>query len=74
VLFTSLCAVVTGGEGTFTCVGKGTPVKDGSGALFGTYKFDLDLEAAPGCTCAPTRRTPALQHGADRLSAARCSR
>jgi len=41
-------ATVTGGEGTFTCVSKGTNVKDGSGSLFGTYKFDLDVEAAAG--------------------------
>jgi hypothetical protein len=41
-------ATVTGGEGTFTCVSKGVNVKDGSGLLFGTYKFDLDVEAAAG--------------------------
>ena len=41
-------ASVMGGEGTFTCVSKGTNVKDGAGTLFGTYKFDLDVEAAAG--------------------------
>ena len=41
-------AAVTGGEGTFSCLAKGTNVKDGAGTLFGTYKFDLDVEAAAG--------------------------
>jgi hypothetical protein len=41
-------ATVTGGEGTFSCIAKGTNLKDGAGTLFGTYKFDLDVEAAAG--------------------------
>jgi hypothetical protein len=41
-------AAVTGGEGIFSCVAKGTNLKDGSGTLFGTYKFDLDVEAGGG--------------------------
>src|SRR5713101_7100906 len=41
-------ATVTGGEGIFSCLAKGTNLKDGSGTLFGIYKFDLDVEAAAG--------------------------
>jgi hypothetical protein len=41
-------ASVTGGEGIFSCIAKGTNLKDGSGSLFGTYKFDLDVEAGGG--------------------------
>jgi hypothetical protein len=41
-------ATVTGGEGTFSWVAKGINLRDGSGALLGTYKFELDVEAVAG--------------------------